>query len=641
MFRAYDPQRERLVAVKLFKLDLPPERVHLLVGEFERLIAADLSHAVLASPLATGVTGVSAFLVQDYVAAESLDLSVREYGAALPADALRVAVQLGGALDFGAVADIFHGALHPRDVLLSSDETRLTGLGVARALEQVGVVAPVRRPYSAPERVAGRPWDRRADIFSLAALTHELLWGRRVSGTGRQAAEGLTEIAGADLETLRVVFTHALAEEPGDRYETGLEFAEALKQAFPDVAITGPSPTLNPRAPKRRARAQPAAPPAVAEPVAPLLQLADPDPVPAPEPVSTPIVDLPSRPQPVGPLDELVAPLGDVVTTAGPGPIPEPASPPLGAATLESRFAVESPLPDLAIRDDSRDLAAPAPDDAPVVKPLSLPQPTAGPSSELRPDSFSVLERSRSAVWPLVLALVVGIALGFAAGFGLGPRERAATIGGTPTPELLAAELPGAVMPKTIVAVPAEVAPEGAKVPAAALKPAAPVPAEAAPGRVLVRSVPPGARVVVDGRDRGVTPASVDGLTRGTHRVRLTRDGHRPEERRVVITRGRSAQTLDVRLTRERAQTAPAAPPAAPATVVPAAVTGALNIDSRPAGAQVFLDGKLVGVTPVSLAAVPAGDHAIHLDHDGYRRWSSSVRILASQSHRVTASLEK
>ena len=75
------PARERLVAVKLFKLDLPPERAHQLVAEFERLIAADLSHPAMAAPLATGISGVSAYLAQDYVAADSLDLVVREYGA--------------------------------------------------------------------------------------------------------------------------------------------------------------------------------------------------------------------------------------------------------------------------------------------------------------------------------------------------------------------------------------------------------------------------------------------------------------------------------------------------------------------------------------------------------------------------------
>ncbi|MFI5179105.1 MAG: protein kinase, partial [Vicinamibacterales bacterium] len=247
VFRAYDAERERLVAVKLFKLDLPPERVHQLVGEFEQIIAADLTHPAMAVPLAAGITGVSAYLAQDYVAAESLDLAVREYGAAPPVDALRVAAQLAGALDFAAVVNICHGALHPRDVLLSSDETRLTGVGIAHALEAIGVAPPVRRPYTAPERLAGGDWGRPADIFSLAALVHELLWGRRISGPGAHTADALTDIEGGRLDALKDAFAQALAERPEDRFETALEFAEALKAAFPDVALTEP-----PR-PKRRA----------------------------------------------------------------------------------------------------------------------------------------------------------------------------------------------------------------------------------------------------------------------------------------------------------------------------------------------------------------------------------------------------
>ena len=184
MFRAYDAERERLVAVKAFKLDLPPDRVHRLVAEFERIIAAGLTHPVLAVPLATGIAGVSAYLAQEYVAADSVDLVVREFGPAPAADALRVAAQLAGALDFAAAVHMTHGALHPRDVLLSSDDTRLTGIGIASALERIGVAAPVRRPYTAPERIAGARWDRRTDVFSLAALMHELLWARRPSGVG-------------------------------------------------------------------------------------------------------------------------------------------------------------------------------------------------------------------------------------------------------------------------------------------------------------------------------------------------------------------------------------------------------------------------------------------------------------------------
>jgi hypothetical protein len=69
--------------------------------------------------------------------------------------------------------------------------------------------------------------------------------------------------------------------------------------------------------------------------------------------------------------------------------------------------------------------------------------------------------------------------------------------------------------------------------------------------------------------------------------------------------------------------------------------TGALAVDSRPAGARVFVDNKVVGTTPMALPAVSAGSHVIRLEHDGYRRWSSSVRVIASEQNRVTASLER
>ena len=247
--------RERLVAVKLFKLDLPPERVHQLVAEFERLIAADLTHPALAGaarhrhqrrrPRTSS---------QDYVAADSLDLAVREYGPAPPADALRVAAQLAGALDFAAAVNVTHGALHPRDVLLSSDDTRLTGLGVTRALERVGVAAPVRRPYTAPERIAGAAWDRRADMFSLAALIHELLWGRRVSGLGASGGRALTAIAGA--RSRRRCATCSRARSPRIRPNGSrprCAFAEALTRRVSRRQRRQPRPSTGARrvAPKR------------------------------------------------------------------------------------------------------------------------------------------------------------------------------------------------------------------------------------------------------------------------------------------------------------------------------------------------------------------------------------------------------
>ena len=618
VFRAFDPARDRLVAVKRFQLDVPPERMQELVRIFERLIAAELTHPALASPVATGIDGTAAYLAMDYVMGDSLDTLVRDYGAAPPAEALRVATQLAGALDFAAVVNAEHGALHPRDVLLSSEETRLTGIGVARALETIGVTVPARRPYSAPERHAGHVWDRRSDIFSLAALIHELLWARRIGGAGSRAADGLTEIPGGNLPALRDVFARALAAAPADRFGTALEFAEALKAALPNISLVASQPAA------KRPRGQ----------ALPLLDDAE---------------------LPLAPLDE---PRAEATTRFD----AEPAPPAMPTPILIDDAREEREL-DLRQAEAERyqDVeSAPA-----IVEPL--PPPRRDPSPDFvdtRPEFMaSAIEQSRSAVWPLVLALIVGVAIGFAGGYGIGSRDRtapaAAAATGTPaSTHPIEPASPGEHdSTEVAVADPQKGPPVGStgSSDAPAAPPATPVPpakppvapdaAATANGRLLVRSSPAGARVFVDGHEYGKTPLAVRDLGRGAHRVRVVREGYGTEERRIVLTATRPAQSMTVPLERDRAQIAQSRKATSDSrTETPGTAgrfAGPLTIDSRPTGANVFLDGKLVGTTPLQLPEVSAGEHAVRLEHDGFRLWSSSVRVIATERNRVTASLER
>ena len=526
MFRAYDAGREKLVAVKLFKLDLPPERVHQLVANFEQLIAADLTHPAMAVPLATGIADVSAYLAQDYVAAESLDLAVREYGAAPVADALRVAAQLAGALDFGSVVNIAHGALHPRDILLSADETRMTGIGVARALENVGVAIPVRRPYTAPERIAGGVWDRRADVFSLAALIHELLWAKRITGTGDHIADTLTAIPGTDFTVLKRVFARALAENPGARFETALEFVDALKRAFPDVTLK--EPVGRKKVSRRSTELEPQLP-----------------------------LDEPQHNVPLAPIAAAAA-------------LPEPVAARFDASELdihaveEARFQQVETAPAMVAPEDITQMREPDP----LIQ---------------EPPPISMIEQSRSAVWPLVASLLIGLALGFAGGYGVGTREHP-----------LASAPPAADRPTGREATDVAIG-EPKRAPASETAPPAAVPREP------------------------VTPPA-------------------PSARREPPAPSRSAAA---RTTPDRPSPRRTPPPPAPASATTGRYQGGLNVDSRPIGARVFLDGRMVGTTPLTIAAVPAGEHAIRLERDGYRLWSSSVRVVAAEQNRVTASLER
>jgi|SRR5688572_4049335 len=66
---------------------------------------------------------------------------------------------------------------------------------------------------------------------------------------------------------------------------------------------------------------------------------------------------------------------------------------------------------------------------------------------------------------------------------------------------------------------------------------------------------------------------------------------------------------------------------------------GALALSSNPEGAQVVLNGKLVGQTPVVLNDLPVGSRALVVRREGYSPWSASVRVVAGQRTTVRATL--
>jgi PEGA domain len=262
-----------------------------------------------------------------------------------------------------------------------------------------------------------------------------------------------------------------------------------------------------------------------------------------------------------------------------------------------------------------------APSEAPFVS---------APSGLLQADAGGVtLERTRFSLSlvAMAVALIVGVAIGFAAGY-LAGRQTAAP----PAAPVAAAAPSGKEYTESPVKEDIRLKADSTN----ATPPATPQPAKAAtgPGRLLVRSTPAGARVLVDGEERGVTPAAIRGLARGVHRVRVERDGYTAQDRRVVITRPRPAQTLAVDLARSSAARRPAA-------VEPGVGAGSLVVDSRPAGASVFVDGRLAGRTPLTMARISAGEHAVRLERDGYRTWSSITQISDGERTRVAASLDR
>jgi hypothetical protein len=78
-----------------------------------------------------------------------------------------------------------------------------------------------------------------------------------------------------------------------------------------------------------------------------------------------------------------------------------------------------------------------------------------------------------------------------------------------------------------------------------------------------------------------------------------------------------------------------------PAAAVNPSAPGVLQVESRPRGARVFLDGQVVGTTPVLVQDVRPGPHAVRIDLAGHRRWVTTIDMAPGARQRVAASLER
>ncbi|MCW2518007.1 MAG: protein kinase family protein [Mycobacterium sp.] len=164
-----------------------------------------------------------------------------------PADVVRIIGAVADALDYAHQRQLLHRDVKPANILLAnmdSDRWRalLSDFGIARRVDDssgltetnmaVGTVA-----YAAPEQLMGLTLDGRADQYSLAATAFELLTGshlyldrnpavvisRHVSAPPPAIADRKPE-----LSDLGPVLSKALAKQPGDRYDSCTDFANAL-----------------------------------------------------------------------------------------------------------------------------------------------------------------------------------------------------------------------------------------------------------------------------------------------------------------------------------------------------------------------------------------------------------------------------
>jgi PEGA domain-containing protein len=122
-------------------------------------------------------------------------------------------------------------------------------------------------------------------------------------------------------------------------------------------------------------------------------------------------------------------------------------------------------------------------------------------------------------------------------------------------------------------------------------------------GSLIVQSDPAGARVTVDGVERGIAPVSVTSLAPGEHEVVLQADGGPAVRQRVVIQAGVTSSVLTP-----------------VSTSTPGPVSGWVSVKA-PVAIEVRENGRLIGTTEADRIMMAVGHHDVELVNDtlGYR----------------------
>ncbi len=234
VFLAEDPETHGALAIKALRTFLPPEANQQVVDELLAVVDRLPTHPSIVPFIDAGLEDKEPYLVAEFVTGEALDVALREFGPGAIGDLLPRVRSLAEALDLAAEHGLCHGALHPRDVIVSEDSTFITGIGVGPVLGKRGIGGPIRRPYTAPEVARGQAPTAASDQFSLAALTFEWLFGELIPGSAAAPLE-VPELPDVESDQLAETFTTALAPQPSARFINCRAFVDGLTAAVPAI----------------------------------------------------------------------------------------------------------------------------------------------------------------------------------------------------------------------------------------------------------------------------------------------------------------------------------------------------------------------------------------------------------------------
>ncbi len=268
VYRARDCELDRDVAIKVLADHLASDEEFRQRFLREARIAAKLSHPNVVSVYDGGESDGLPYIVMEFVLGVTLAEELARHDRLSPDEATGLAVQACAGLEHAHAAGLVHRDIKPQNLLLGADGVlKIADFGIARAVEgtqltEVGTVLGTAA-YLSPEQASGEQVSFATDIYSLGAVTYELIAGqppfsfenlhelvlKKRSGRVVSLREFVPELP----PQLDAIVLRCLSPEPSARPPSAAALAQELSAFAPD-AVTVPFPATTPvrRAHSRR-----------------------------------------------------------------------------------------------------------------------------------------------------------------------------------------------------------------------------------------------------------------------------------------------------------------------------------------------------------------------------------------------------